>query len=421
MVVSPDKIIFLIDVNSAYLSWEAIYRLTSGQDKVDLRTIPSAVGGDPEKRRGIILAKSYPAKAYGIQTGETLYAALQKCPNLKVVKPSYGLYSQCSDAMVALLREYSPSVQRFSVDECFMDYSGLEKLFGSYMDAAKEIQTRISDELGFTVNIGISTNKLLAKVASDLKKPNAINTLFPHEIQEKLWALPVDTLFGVGRATKPKLNRMGIYTVGELANADLDYLLYKFKSYGHVLHNYANGIDNAMVRESNYAEVKGIGNSTTISYDVTERFDACMILFSLTEKASARLRAGGYMTSLVSVSIRHSDLTRFSHQKRLYFYTDSTLEIYRVIKYLFDEAWDGEAIRHLGVRLTGFIDHEHAPYSMFEPIGNEKNRQLDHVIDEIRSKFGSQSIVRGSFIHSGFKPLTGGVTENDYPMMASML
>ncbi len=319
MLINTDKIIFLIDVNSAYLSWEAVYRLSTGQTTVDLRDIPSAVGGDPEKRRGIVLAKSYPAKAYGIKTGETLYAAFQKCPNLKVVKPSYGLYSQCSDAMVEILREYSPSVQRFSIDECFLDYTSMDKHFGSYMEAAKEIQSRIENELGFTVNIGISTNKLLAKVASDLKKPNAINTLFHHEMAEKMWPLSVDTLFGVGRATAPKLNRMGIYTIGELANADLNYLTYTFKSYGHVLHNYANGIDHALVRESNYTEVKGIGNSTTISYDVTEQSDAHMILFSLTEKASMRLRAAGFMTSLVSVSIRRSDLTRHSHQKKTLF------------------------------------------------------------------------------------------------------
>ena len=199
-------IIMHIDVNSAFLSWEACYRLQQG-DLLDLRTIPSIVGGNPDTRRGIVLAKSVPAKEFNIKTGESLYSALQKCPTLTIVAPRFDLYLKCSNSLIKLLEEYSPSIQRYSIDECFLDYTNMEQHFGDPLSAAHKIKERIKNELGFTVNIGISNNKLLAKMASDFQKPDAVHTLYPHEIKEKMWPLPVGDLFMVGRGYKIKTSQ----------------------------------------------------------------------------------------------------------------------------------------------------------------------------------------------------------------------
>jgi DNA polymerase-4 len=192
------RIIFHIDVNSAYLSWEATHRLQHG-DPLDLRTIPSVIGGDPETRRGIILAKSIPAKQFKVQTGETLFSALLKCPHLVVARPNYTLYRQCSLALKDLLTNYSPLVQQYSVDEFFLDFSGMEKLPGNPEEKAYEIKETVKEKLGFTVNIGVSSNKLLAKMGSELKKPDKVHTLFPEEVPQKMWPLPIEELFGIGR------------------------------------------------------------------------------------------------------------------------------------------------------------------------------------------------------------------------------
>lgn len=234
------RYIFHVDANSAYLSWEAVYRLQQG-DSLDLRTVPSVVGGDPKTRHGIVLTKSIPAKKFNIQTGETLWSAVQKCPNLIIVPPDYGLYRQCSDSMVEILREYSPLVQRFSVDECFVDFSGMGLLSNDPVASAHEIKDRIKTELGFTVNIGVSTNKLLAKMASELKKPDLEHTIFPEEVPTKMWPLNIEELFMVGRATSKKLRSRGIKTIGDPANFKLEWIRSFLKSHGVLIWHYANG------------------------------------------------------------------------------------------------------------------------------------------------------------------------------------
>lgn len=285
-------LIFHIDVNSAYLSWEAAYRLQQGE-KLDIRTIPSVIGGDESSRHGIVLAKSISAKKYNIKTGESLYEARRKCHELAVFPPRYWLYMQCSSAMHEILEEYTPIIQKFSVDESFLDFSNMENLYPDYMKLAETIKERIKRELGFTVNIGISNNKLLAKVASDLKKPDKIHTLFPDEIEKKMWPLSVEDLYMVGRATVPKLHKLNINTIGDLASYDVDILKNILKSHGELIWNYANGIDNSKVRKSNYIEMKGIGNSTTISFDVEDRETAHKVLLSLCETVGMRLRDSG--------------------------------------------------------------------------------------------------------------------------------
>lgn len=414
-----DRVIFHVDVNSAYLSWEAVYRLQHG-DSLDIRTVPSVVGGDEASRHGIVLAKSIPAKAYKIQTGESLYAARQRCPGLIVVPTHYDLYMQCHKAMVSMLEEYSPSVQIFSIDECFLDYTNMEGILGPPIDTANLIRERIKKELGFTINVGVSSNKLLAKIAGELKKPDKVNTLFPGEISEKMWPLPVEELYGVGRSTAPKLHNMGIYTIGQLAATEPEFLKYKFKSYGQLIWNYANGIEDSTVSHGGRPPIKGIGNSTTISYDVVDKSDAYKILLSLTEMVAMRMRQAGFCARLVGISVRTNEFTGYSHQHKFCTPTDCTTAIYQEACKLFDEVWKGQPIRHLGVRVSEFQGNDFLQLSMFEK-HNERKKRLDEAIDQIRMKFGSRSLFRSVFLNSGFKPVAGGVMEEDYQMMSSFL
>lgn len=413
------RVVFHIDANSAYLSWEAVYRLQHGES-LDLRTVPSVVGGDEASRHGIVLAKSLPAKAFKIQTGESLFAVRQRCPNLIIVPPHYDLYMQCHKAMLGILEEYSPTIQVFSIDECFMDYTNMEAIWGPPLEAAYSIKERIKKDLGFTVNIGISSNKLLAKIGGDLKKPDMIHTLFPEEISSKMWPLPVEDLYGVGRATAPKLYQMGIYTIGQLANTDPEFLKYRFKSYGQLIWNYANGIEDSSVTNGSRPPIKGIGNSTTINFDVDSRYDAYKILLSLTEMVCMRLRQAGFCARLAAVSIKTNEFMHYSHQKKFYTPTDNTTAIYETVCRLFDEVWKGEPIRHLGVRVSELCGNDFVQLSLLE-VHNEKKKMLDETIDNLRMKFGSKAVFRSVFLHSGIRPVSGGVMEEEYQMMSSFL
>lgn len=411
------RIIFHIDVNSAYLSWEAVYRLQHGA-AIDLRNIPSIVGGDESKRHGIVLARSIPAKKFGILTGETIYSARQKCPNLTIVPPNYERYMKASNSMIKLLEEYSPYVQRYSIDEVFMDYSyNSEK---NFLDTAYEIKERIRGELGFTVNIGIGPNKLLAKMASDFKKPNRVHTLFHDEIENKMWPLPVDELFMVGPRTKAKLNKRGIFTIGELAKLDREYIYSWLKKPGLVVWEYANGIENSPVRNTPLP-IKSIGNSTTTSYDVDNRRESHMFLLALSEMVGMRVRNLEQCGRVISVSLKNDKFYSYSHQRKLSIATNSTNVIYRTAKKLFDEMWQGEPIRRFSVSISEFYSNEFQQLSLLEDY-NEKEEILDKTIDKIRNKYGYNSIIRSCFLHSGVRPIIGGVVaEEDYPMMSSLL
>lgn len=418
--MSTPRLVFHIDVNSAYLSWEAVYRLQKGE-KLDLREVPSAVGGNPETRHGIILAKSIPAKKYKISTGETLYSAYKKCPNLIVVPPNYHLYVSSSNAMVDILKEYTPKVQRFSVDECFMDMSHVDCSYENALYIATTIKERIKKELGFTVNIGISSNKLLAKIASDFKKPDLVHTLFPDEIKDKMWPLPVEDLFMVGRATAPKLYNLNIYTIGDLAAYNKDILQHKLKSLGVMLWNYANGIEDSEVQESNYISMKGMGASTTLSYDLEKKKAAHMVLLSLTESLAMRLRDSQNCCALVGIHIKSSTFSTRGRQRKLCMPTDSTEEIASIACELFDEIWQGEPLRHLGIRISEFCTSDLCQISLFSTNDIEKQQALDKAVDEIRLKYGSKALIRGVFLHSGISPISGGIGEDGYPIMTSML
>jgi DNA polymerase-4 len=368
----------------------------------------------------IPLAKSIPAKRFRIKTGETLWQARQKCPGLVVLQPNYYLYMQCSSALLEILKEYSDRIQPFSIDEFFLDFTGMERVLGDPLTVANKIRERVKKDLGFTVNIGISSNKLLAKMAGELKKPDMVHTLFPEEISSKLWPLPVEDLFLVGRATAPKLHRLGIYTIGDLARSDIEILKYKLKSWGVTLWNFANGIEGSTVNLcGRISNVKGIGNSTTTPFDVGDRETAFKVLLSLVETVAMRLRHGGFCCRVVSLSIKTKDFYSFSHQRKLAVPIDCTNAIFKEVKRLFDEMWKGEPIRHLGVRVSDLYINDFIQLSLFEENWS-KQLKIDRAIDDIRLKYGPRSVIRSTFLWSGINPLQGGVVE-DFPVMSSIL
>lgn len=405
------RVIFHIDVNSAFLSWEAVYRIRHLGGRLDLRTIPSAVGGDISKRHGIILAKSIPAKKYNIQTGEPVVDALRKCPELVLVPPNYELYEKSFNAFMEILRKYSDMVEQYSIDEAFVDMTGSESLFGTPVIAANMIKDEIYQTLGFTVNVGVSSNKLLAKMASDFKKPNLVHTLFPEEIEKKMWPLAVRDLFFVGSASEKKLQSLGIKTIGELAKTDVNMLKSILKKHGEVIWNFANGRDVSMV-EPIPMDNKGYGNSTTVSFDVTDERTAKMVLLSLTETVGKRLRKDGVRIEVVSISIRFYDLSYVSHQTVLHTATNITKEIYETACRLFDELWDGTPIRHLGVHTGRVVKGETGrQLSLFDDTDYEKLEKLDRAVDSIRERFGADAIQRASFVkQERIDHMNGGIS-----------
>lgn len=416
------RYIFHIDVNSAYLSWTAAHRLQQGSD-IDLRDVPSVVGGSEKSRHGIVLAKSIPAKQFGIHTGEPLVNARRKCPGLITVPPDYSLYMKASLATLEIIRGYSPKVQQFSVDECFMDYYQNTPEAADPVTLAHRIKDHIQDELGFTVNIGISQNKILAKMASDFSKPNRVHTLFSYEIAEKMWPLPVSDLFMVGRRTAKKLYDLGITTIGQLAGADTDLLYQHFKSYAYLIQSYANGIDDSPIRASNHEVVKGMGNSTTVKFDVTSKEEAYQVLLSLAESVGMRLRAADMCAGLVAISIVSTEFGHKSHQHKLDVAMNSTSYIHKIAKMLFDSLWDHTPIRKLGLRVSDLHTNDYVQLSLFENHDFVKDKDVDRAVDSIRGRYGLAAIQRASFLHSGLRPVTGGTSEDesDYPVMTSIL
>ena len=356
------RLIFHVDVNSAFLSWEAARRVADGEP--DLRLIPSAIGGDRDKRTGVILAKSIPAKKFGVTTGEPVAMALRKCPQLVLAKPDFGLYTRNSKAFIAICRRFAPVVEQVSIDECFLDMTGTNLLYPNPIAIAHTIKDTIFSELGFTVNVGIAPNKLLAKMASDFEKPNKVHTLFASEIPQKLWPLPVGALYSVGRATASKLTASQIRTIGELAQTDL-FRLQKLVGVkmGKLIHDYANGMDSSPVLAEPEA-VKGYGNSVTLEEDVTDTAQANKILLALCDSVASRMRADGRRCSCVTVTIRGNDFRNKSHQRKLPEPTDVTAEVFALSKTLFSELWDGYTpLRLLGghvgrlreLSLVGFV------------------------------------------------------------------
>lgn len=399
------RIIFHIDVNSAFLSWTAVEQLKSGAE-FDIREIPAIIGGDQESRHGVVLAKSVPAKKYGIVTGEPVAHALQKCPNVKMFPPNHRMYHEYSEQLMEFLRNYTPDIEQVSVDECYMDFTGIAYKYHSPIEAAFEIKDAIYEKFGFTVNIGISVNRLLAKMASDFEKPNKVHTLFPEEIPVKMWPLPVSELYMAGRSSVEVLHKLEIRTIGELARTAPELLELHLKSHGRTLWEFANGRGaSKIIRER--VENKGIGNSTTLSKDVTTEDGAKEVLLMLAETVGGRLRKERQKANMISVEIKYSTFQSVSHQKQMARATNADQSLYQNARELFHELWNGEPIRLLGIRTSKLVaDDEPEQMTIFdykykETIQNhhtEKHQKLDKALDEIRKKFGDDAIKRGTFL-----------------------
>lgn len=396
-MIKSGNIFFHIDVNNAFLSWEALYRMRELGETQDIRELDAIVGGDISKRHGIVLAKSMSAKRYGIQTGEPVVSARKKCPNLQSFEPHMWYYKERSLELMEVFQKYAPVVDQYSIDEAFLDMSGTYNLYGDPVAFAHKLKDEIKDTLGFTVNIGISSNRLLAKMASDFRKPDRVHTLFTDEIQEKMWPLPVEDLFYVGRSTASRLHALGIHTIGDIAKTDFRVLESNFKSHGVVIYNFANGIDFTL-EDRTEAVQKGYGNSTTIPYDIKSSEDAYHTILGLCESVCTRMRRDGVQAFVLSVEIKDSNFLVKRHQRTLLSPTDVTDECYEIACELFDELWDGSPIRLIGVSANKVTDGGVRQMNLFDMDTHEKRKNLDSALDSIRDKYGSGAVKRGSFL-----------------------
>ena len=416
LFIRMDRFVFHIDANSAFLSWSAAYRVHVLGEKTDLRDIPSIVGGDQEKRHGIVLAKSVPAKKYGIQTGEAVMTARQKCPELVIVPPDYGLYVNASRAFMEILRKYTDKVIQYSIDEAWGVFDGYEKVYGKgrEVELALKIKKEIYKELGFTVNIGISNNFLLSKMAGDLSKPDKVHTLFPEEIEKKMWPLPVSDLFFVGRATTRKLLNLGIKTIGDLAECPVEILTRKLGKMGAILHMFANGRDISPVQRTDHVpNIKSVGNSATTPRDLICDDDVHLMLFLLTESVASRMRELVSRCTVVEVYIRDTELNSFCRQRKLQTPTCSSSEIANVAFDLFRKNyhWD-KPVRSIGVRGSGLVTADAGVQLSFyaDAIKRDKRERIDAAVDELRERYGYMSVRRALTLAD---PLLGAINPKD--------
>ena len=388
-----ERQILHVDVNNAFLSWTAIEMIKNGS-KIDIREIPAIIGGDETKRSGIVLAKSMKAKEFGIKTAETIYQARMKCPNIQIFASDYKTYKKYSNQLYQLLLEYTDKIERFSIDECFLDMTNY-LMKDTLLNKGKEINKRVKEELGFTVNVGVAHNKLLAKMASDFTKPDKVHTLFEEEIPKKMWPLPISELFMLGKKTVPKLYNMQIKTIGDLAKADKKILEKKFGKHGMQMWEYANGIDKTEVKYLP-EKPKCIGNSVTLPENISRVEQLEEIVLAISEQVAYRLRKEELLANTVNVQLRTKDFIDTSHQGKMKEATNSTKEIYSKAKELLNEMYrKGQAIRLVGVRVDNLVEKEEKQISLFEKdINNEKQEKLDKVIDELKDKYGYNKITR---------------------------
>ncbi len=389
-----EKRILHIDVNNAFLSWTAVHRLKQGQTQ-DLRLIPSVIGGDEASRHGIVVAKSNVAKKFGIKTAEPIYQARRKCPSVVVVPGEFDVYREYSNKLYKLFLEYTPKVERFSIDECFLDMTGYISPNEDIIKVGLKIKERIKNEFGFTVNVGVSDDKILAKIASDFEKPDKLHTLFKSEIKEKLWPLDVSEMFLVGKKSVPKLNKMGIKTVGDLANCDKQKLFKEFGKFGYTIWSYSNGDSR---EEVNFTpeRPKGIGNEETLPFDYVNKEDIEEKIVEIAQKVAWRLRKENMLATVVSVRFKSKDFVNSSHQKKLPGRTDSTQDIINGAKELLDEMYKGEPIRLVGVRVEGLVEKEELQLSFFDNNEDKKDRKLDDALDKLKEKYGYNIVSRAT-------------------------
>ena len=389
-----EKQILHVDVNNAFLSWTAVEMLKQGSE-IDIRQIPAIIGGDESKRSGIVLAKSMKAKECGVKTADTIYQARIKCPNLKIFPSNFPIYRKYSNQLYQLLLEYTDKIERFSIDECFLDMTNYLRN-DTLLNKGYEINRRVREKLGFTVNVGVANNKLLAKMASDFTKPDRVHTLWKEEIPQKMWTLPVSELFMLGKKTVPKLYNMQIKTIGDLAKTDKTKLEKKFGKHGTLMWEYANGIDTSEVKYLP-EKPKCIGNSVTLPKNISDMDKLEEIVLTISEQVAYRLRKEKLYANTVNVQLRTKNFEDTSHQKKLPEATDTTKQIYITAKELLHEMYrKGQEIRLVGVRVDNLTDKKDEQISLFNTNKNEKQEKLDKVIDQLKNKYGYNSVIRAT-------------------------
>ena len=393
------RIILHVYVNNAFLSWTAVLLVTEGYN-TDIRKIASVIGGDEKKRSGIVLAKSPIAKKYGIKTAETLYSARKKCPNLKVYPPDYIWYNQQSRKFHEYLKQYTPSVLKYSIDEAFLDFTGTKYIYKDYVKLAYLIKDEIREKFGFTVNVGVANNMLCAKMASDFQKPDRVHTLFDEEIKTKLWALPIEELFMVGKQTSKKLRELDIKTIGELANKDIVFLTKYFGNQAVQLKNSANGIDDSKV-EYQESKNQSISTSETLPKNVEDITELKEILFKQTSELSRELREKKKYCNVVAIIYKNSNFETYSKQIKLNNPTDKTEIIYDVILELLEKSWKKDSIRLIGVRLADLCNDCKIQLSIFNQNENsdDGDSTFQKKIDDINRRFGTNSVIPAAMLN----------------------
>jgi DNA polymerase-4 len=391
-------VIFLVDMNAFFISCETTRNPS-------LLSKPAAVAGDPNRRSGIILAANYQARAFGVKTAMVLHEALKRCPDMLLVPPDHHFYAEKSQEVMGLLSRYTPILEQNSIDEAWLNMTGTEGLFGPPEEAAQKIMDEIKDQLGLWCSIGIAKNKFLAKMASEMKKPLGITTLWPAEIKNKLWPLPLSAMYGVGKKTAEKLNRLGISTIGELAQLEKKYLVSLLGKTGLELYEHARGIDSAPVKPHTEGDMKSIGRSTTLPQDIDDLEKAKVILLELAESVGMTARKHDKKGSTVQITLKFSDFQVVTRQTTLLSATNSTREIYRTGCTLLEENWPShKPVRLIGISLGGFLANDRLnQMSLFDfyvgqQLNDNKEEKIDKVMDIIREKYGKEKITRAKLL-----------------------
>lgn len=386
-----ERIIMHIDVNNAFLSWTAVDLLKKGH-KTDIRREYAIIGGDESKRRGIVLAKSIPAKKKGVKTAETIYSARKKCPYLNIYPPNRSLYVKMSKSLFALLKKYTNDIEIVSIDECFLDYTPIKNRYGDEVSFAHKIKNEIYNTLGFTVNVGIANNKLCAKMASDFSKPNKVHTLYEHEIKEKMWPLDVGDLYGIGKSSTTKLKNLKINTIGELANTKREVLYPYFKNQTTHILDIANGIDNDEVINE-ISDPKCISTSETLLYDYDDIEEINKELKKMSLRLSDEIKKEKKYCYTIAIITKDMYFKSSTKQTKLKNCTDDDKIIYEVSTKLFKEHWNNIPIRLLGIRLDNLTDNNDYQISLFEKVEDKiDNDNLNKTIDLLRKKYGNNVI-----------------------------
>lgn len=386
------RVIFHVDVNNAYLSWTAVYLLKNGYKK-DIRLIPSVIGGDEDSRHGIVLAKSPVAKKMGVKSAETIYMARKKCKDLEVFPPNFEIYEEYSNKFYNYLKQYSPLIERASVDECFLDMSNMKYLYDDIEKVAYKIKDDIKEMFGFTVNVGIGSNKLLAKMASDFEKPDRVHTLYTNEIESKMWPLPVDDLLFIGKSSSKLLHSIGIDTIGELAKADPNLLSKYYKTRVDDLINSANGIDNSPVI-NDYGDNKSISISRTLSKDTNNIKELKSKFLKLSQEIGLRARNNHLYANTIAITLKTSSFKNISHQESLKVSTNNTMEIYEKVCELLRAIDKSEPFRLLGIRLDNLTKTKNNEISFFE---EESSDEIQDIMDNINNKYNNSIIMPAIF------------------------